>query len=103
MWVKVNGITMKPKVAAITNLDDCEQPSFGEIRSIFVHGSVVWLDLEKLETVVFDSHFHSWLVKRTDTSSLVKFSDLVCIQVLTIRPARNSTDLLLHITLKYSP
>lgn len=100
----MNGIVVKPKVVVITDLDDCERPSFGEVRNIFVENdSVVWLELEKLETVVFDSHFHSWVVKRTDTSSLVKFSDLVCIQVLPIRPVRNSTDLLLHITLKYSP
>ena len=32
-----------------------------------------------------------------------KGSDLLCIQVLPMRPVRHSTDLLLHITLKFAP
>lgn len=95
---------MKPKVAVISSLNDSEQPSFGEVKNMYVgKDSVVWLELGELETVVFDFHFHSWIVQRADKSSLVKFSDLACTQVLPLRPVRHSTDLHLHVTLKFSP
>lgn len=95
---------MKPKVAVITSINDSEQPSFGEVKNIYLgSGSTVWLELGELETVAFDSHFHSWVVLRTDISSLIKFTDLLCTQVLPMRPVRHSTDLMLHVTLKFSP
>ena len=72
-WVKVNRILVKPKIAVIRSVTDCEQPLFGEVKNIYVgKGSVVLLDLGQLETVQFDSHFHSWIVRRTEHSSLVK-------------------------------
>ena len=95
---------MKTKVAVIISINDCEQPTFGEVQNIYVgNGSVVWLDLGKLETVAFDDHFHSWVVHRTDHSLLVKFVDLEFTQVLPMRPVRHSTDLLHHVTLKFAP
>lgn len=95
---------MKPKFAVVTSIDDSDRPSFGEVKSIYLESDfVVWLELGELETVTFDSHFHSWVVIRTDKKSLTKFSDLLCIQVLPIRPVRHSTDLMLHVTLKFSP
>ncbi len=96
---------MKPKLALIRSVNDCEQPSFGEVQNIYVRSgsAIVWLDLGELETITFDSHLHSWTVRRTDNSLLVKFSDLACTQILPIRPVRHTNDLLLHVTLKFAP
>ena len=88
----------------ITNIDDSDEPTFSEVVNIFATAtSTVWLGLRDLQTVDYHSHFHSWAVKRTDSLSLKMFRKLKSMQVLPMRPARFNADLLLHITLKYSP
>ncbi len=103
-WVKVDGVLVKPGVAVITNIDDSDKPSFSEVVNIFPSAaSVIWIGLRELLVVDFHSHFHSWVVKRTEIVSLKMFKELASMQVLPVRPARFDADLLLYITLKYSP
>ena len=102
-WVKVNGVLIKPKGVVVKSIDDCEQPSFGEVEDIFVDCSTVLLVLRELQSIEYDSHFHSWAVRRTDITVLMNFKDLASTQVLILRHARHNNDLLFHITLKYAP
>ena len=53
--------------------------------------------------VDFDTHFHSWAVKKTDCYSLKLIRDLDSMQEIPVRPARFDADALLYVTMKYSP
>ena len=73
-----------------------------EVGRIYIsRNSVVRLSLRALEIVEFNSHLHSWAVKKTETKLVKQFTDLCSVQMLPIRQANYDTDILHYVTLKY--
>ena len=98
--INIDGMLLKPNAVIITDLNDNDEPSFGEVCHLYMNENwKVLLELNLLENVEYDSHFHSWKVKRTVTFNILPFKSLYSKQVLIARPC---SSLFLYVTLKYA-
>ena len=62
-WAEVDGVLYKKKCALVTGVG-VEHPEFAQLEEIYVVNSKkVLFDLQPLETVNFNEHFHSFVVQ----------------------------------------
>ena len=63
-WVKDCGIRYEKGVCVVVgiNTDDYEQPTFAEIKNVYVVDSKVLLEVNILKFVEYNEHFHAFTV-----------------------------------------
>ena len=70
--VKVNGIMYKTKAVSATKpAIDYEEPSFGQIREIYVVNSSVYFYVQALDTLDYSEHYCVYITAKTLTYNLV--------------------------------
>ena len=77
-WVEVHGIKYKPSVVIHCGTEHENTPVFLEVQHILVRQSSgsspnIWFVGQKLNTLYFNSHFHSWCVERPIPHEIASF------------------------------
>ena len=69
-WVKVEGITYKSPCTIVLRVDD-GYPVFGHLKGIYIINHNVTLHVRVAETIRFDEHHHSYVIKATKSYQTV--------------------------------
>ena len=68
-WVKVEGITYKSSCSVVLRVED-DYPVFGHHKGIYVVDDIT-LHVRVAETIAFDEHYHSYVLKATESFEIV--------------------------------
>ncbi len=68
-WIEVAGTYYKPNMVVLYKMEQ-DIPIFGQISEILNSDDKFWFALTVLETQLFNSHFHSYEVKKTNLKIL---------------------------------
>jgi hypothetical protein len=84
-FVKVNGITYRPKDVLALHFDEYGDPVFFEISNIFFSSQKkVFFKGYLFETITFDPHIYAYLVEKTDCQHFVSYKSLMFLHPNTL-------------------
>lgn len=97
------GMTLKPNIVVVTEVDDTAMPHFGSIQEIFVDtSSRILLGVYVLEVVEYSSHFYSWVIQLTSERQIVPADSICSRQCSTARYINTLPIAYKLVTLKYA-
>ena len=68
-WVKVEGITYKNSCSVVLRVED-DYPVFGHLKGIYIVDDIT-LHVRVAETIACDEHYHSYVLKATESFEIV--------------------------------
>lgn len=74
-WVKVEGITYKSPCSVVLRVEE-DYPVFGHLKGIYIVNDNVTLHVRVTETITFDEHHHSYILKATKSFETVPVKKL---------------------------
>ena len=100
--MKSCGMVLK-KGGVVVTASNQDSPEFGQISEIFVLSPQnIILGLKLMEVLEYSSHYHSWLVRETETLYVTELRNLVSLHILQPRPMCNAMAVVNFVALKYS-
>ena len=68
--MKVEGITYKSPCSVVLRVED-DYPVFGHLKGIYAVDDNITLHVRLAETIAFDEHYHSYVLKATESFETV--------------------------------
>ena len=73
--MNVEGITYKTPCSVVLRVED-DYPVFGHLKGIYIVNDSVTLHVRVAETIAFDEHYHSYILKTTESFETVPVKSL---------------------------
>ena len=83
-WIKIHGTLYKKPSAIIVGMAN-DLPVFGEIRDILVIKEEVYFHVNIFKTLLYNEHYHSYVVILVEDHQTISYSDLLSYIPLHIR------------------